>query len=148
MEKPIKHESFKAEFGAGTYFIGDPCYALRDDLYSKWGSENNYDDGNYGYFAVGSTMYGDGTYYDNYTRREYGVDAGILGVVNMQYADKKYDTDFLNKLGQVITVKEKLTFEYDSEERSFNYQYDGNQIYIETGDSEEEEEDYEEDYDE
>lgn len=26
----IEHKSFKAEFKAGTYFIGDPCYALRE----------------------------------------------------------------------------------------------------------------------
>ena len=142
MANEIKHKSFKAEFGAGNYFIGDPCYTLRDDLYEKWGEENNYDDGDYGYFAVGSTKYGDGTYYDNFNR-EYGVDAGILGVVNMEYSEPdKYDVDLLNKLGRLVRVKDKLIFEYDHETCTFTYSYDGNYLEILTEEVEDTEEDY------
>lgn len=146
MTKPIQHKSFKAEFKAGTYFIGDPCYALRDDLYEKWGTDNNYDDGDYEYFAVGSTAYGDGTYEDIYSGKGYGVDAGILGVVNMDYADTKYDIDFLNKLGKVITVEKFLLFEYDHQTCTFIYTYDDNgKIEIEI-EFEEEEDNLEDEY--
>lgn len=127
MVKEIQHRTFKAEFGTGTYFIGDPCYALRDDLYEKWGEENNYSDGNYGYFAVGSTMYGDGIYHDIYSGKGFGVDAGILGVVNMEYAKPNAnENDILYKLGQIIKVEKSLIFEYDSKSCTFRYQYDDN----------------------
>ena len=144
MTNQIKSESFKAEFKPGTYFIGDPCYALREDLYEKWGDENNYDDGNYDYFAAGSTKYGDGTYKDDYTGREYGVDAGILGIVNMEYAADKYNEETLNQLGQIVKVEKSLTFEYNADTCTFTYQYDDNKcINIETEDlSDDEEEDY------
>ena len=137
----IEHKSFKAEFKAGTYFIGDPCYALREDLYDKWGEEHNYADGNYEYFAVGSTAHGDGTYTDSFTLREFGVDAGILGVVNMNFADKKYDIECLNRLGLVIEIKDKLIFEYDNESHTFTYYADDKTIEIQTEDFEDEDED-------
>lgn len=145
MEKPIQHKSFQAEFKAGTYFIGDPCYALRDDLYEKWGTDNNYDDGDYGYFAVGSTAYGDGTYDDIYSNKSYGVDAGILGVVNMEYANPDAnENDILNRLGKIITVEKSLKFEYDHESCIFRYQYDDNNIIeILTAESEDDEDEIE-----
>lgn len=143
MTKPIQHKTFKAEFGAGIYFIGDPCYALKEELYEKWGTENNYDDGDYGYFAVGSTKYGDGTYYDNFYRA-YGVDAGILGVVNMEYSEPdKYDVDLLNELGRLVRVKDKLIFEYNHETCTFIYSYDGTNLDILTDEIEEDGEDIE-----
>ena len=128
MTNQIKSESFKAEFKPGTYFIGDPCYALREDLYEKWGDENNYDDG---------------TYKDDYTGREYGVDAGILGIVNMEYAANKYDEETLNQLGQIVKVEKSLTFEYNADTCTFTYQYDDNKcINIETEDLSDDEEEY------
>lgn len=138
----IEHKSFKAVFKAGTYFIGDPCYALRDDLYEKWGDENNYTDGDYDYFAVGSTAYGDGSYEDIYSGTEYGVDAGILGVVNMDYAKPDAnENDILNKLGKIITVEKYLIFEYDKDSCTFKYQYDdNNNIEIHTVEDDDEDE--------
>lgn len=138
----IEHKSFRAEFKPGTYFIGDPCYALRDELYEKWGHENNYADGNYDYFAVGSTAYGDGVYDDIYSGKSYGVDAGILGVVNMDYANPNAnENDILNKLGKIITVEKFLIFEYDCESCAFKYQYDDiNNIEILTVEPEDEDE--------
>lgn len=139
----IEHKSFKAEFKPGTYFIGDPCYALRDDLYEKWGNENNYADGNYDYFAVGSTAYGDGIYDDVYSGKGYGVDAGILGVVNMDYANPNAnENDTLNELGTIITVEKSLIFEYDKDSCTFKYQYDdNNNIEIHTVEDDNDDED-------
>ncbi len=138
--KQTENKSFKAEFKPGTYFIGDPCYALRKDLYDKWGTDNDYTDGDYGYFAVGSTAYGDGTFFDSYSGSEFGVDAGILGVVNLDYSAPNCDISRLNNLGKVITVEKCLTFEYDSEACIFYYKYDDNQS-IEINTAEEYEED-------
>lgn len=147
--KQIVHKSFKAEFKPGLYFIGDPCYALRDDLYDKWGNDNNYDDGDYGYFAVGSTAYGDGTYKDNISGHEFCVDAGILGVVNMKYANPDANKDgILNRLGKLISVKKSLKFEYDHEKALFSYEYDDSYIEIPTMQFDDEEDYDEEDYDE
>ena len=140
----IEHKSFKAEFKAGTYFIGDPCYVLRDDLYDKWGTDNNYSDGNYGYFAVGSTAYGDGIYEDIASGKNYFVDAGILGIVNMDYSKQEFPYVYsLNELGSIITVKESLLFEYNHETHTFKYEYDDdNIIFIETGFEEDDNEEY------
>lgn len=142
--KQTENQSFKAEFKPGTYFIGDPCYALRDDLYDKWETDNDYADGNYGYFAVGSTAYGDGLYSDSYSDRNFGVDAGVLGIVNLEYSAPDCNIELLNKLGQVIVVEKCLIFEYDSEAHIFYYKYDDNQfIEIHTAEDDEYEEDIE-----
>lgn len=141
--KQAENQSFKAEFKPGTYFIGDPCYALREDLYDKWGTDNDYADGDYGYFAVGSTAYGDGTFFDSYSGSEFGVDAGILGVVNLDYSAPDCDIAGLNDLGKVITVEKCLTFEYDSKAHIFYYEYDDKFIEIHTAEYSEDDEDME-----
>lgn len=91
-------------FPAGKYYIGDPCYAVKDEKWSDliestgcFGLEDrletkylNWDDGAFIYngrkcFASG-TVYGDGTYYDK-QYREYGVDAGLLGIIPFESCD-------------------------------------------------------------
>ena len=139
----IEHKSFTAEFNAGTYFIGDPCYVLREDLYEKWGKEYNYADGGYGYFAVGSTAYGDGVYEDVLSEKGYAVDAGILGVVNMDYSQQNPEQDkvfTLNELGKIVVIKDKLIFKYDHNEHIFYYDCDGEEIEIHTETAQEEDE--------
>lgn len=78
---------------AGTYFIADPCYIIRDEQYDRLLQETNYfghdlpDRGNIFIdsvtklpFAVFSTAYGDGCYLDE-SGFEYGVDAGCISCV-------------------------------------------------------------------
>lgn len=91
-------------FPAGTYYIGDPCYAVKDENWSSlidstgcFGLHDrleelysNWDDGTFVYngkkcFASG-TSYGDGTYYDR-EMREYGVDAGLLSIMPLDVCD-------------------------------------------------------------
>ena len=82
------------------FYFGDPCYALREDLYREWinwGNEREKKEGrwcNDGKFVfegkeimvVDSTAYGDGGYPG--TRMTYGVDAGCLAVIPLEYCDE------------------------------------------------------------
>jgi hypothetical protein len=93
-------------FPAGKYYIGDPCYAIKDEnwipLLDDTGylglhkeKENgeplvNWDDGLFSYrfrtcFAHG-TAYGDGCYMSN-TGLEFGVDAGLLSIIPFDVVD-------------------------------------------------------------
>lgn len=73
----------------GTYYIGDPCYLFDESSWGKVIAITNYfkEDGRYDIFGkkcfVGGTKYGDGTYDDNYGR-EYGVDAGLIGILPIE----------------------------------------------------------------
>lgn len=91
-------------FPAGKYYIGDPCYAVKD---GKWielvettgcfGLHNkfeipydNWNDGLFLYngkkcFAEG-TAYWVGSYQDN-KGRIYGVDAGLIGIMPLECCD-------------------------------------------------------------
>lgn len=73
---------------AGTYYIGDPCYAFQGDDWNKILDENDYFNAeecsfkNIPLFAV-STKHGDGCYEDQYGN-EYPVDAGLIGCVPIE----------------------------------------------------------------
>jgi len=75
---------------AGTYYIGDLCYMMKDSVYDKiWGNKYNYDSGNYertgdkpAYFSMMHTTFGDGLMVDR-TGVEYGIDAGIIGICSI-----------------------------------------------------------------
>lgn len=89
--------SFKREarpfirmFPAGTYYIGDPCYAF-DESWGKILDDNNFfekHDQQINGVAVlcGSTAYGDGTYKDQFGN-EYPVDAGLIGILPVELLD-------------------------------------------------------------
>ena len=70
------------------FFVGDICYALKDEIYDGvWGAhdyENEQyttEDGNQ--FIVAGTAWGDGEYKDNFGHL-YPVDAGVIGVVPLE----------------------------------------------------------------
>lgn len=76
---------------AGRYYVGDLCYVMHDvwDEVCDLMFPNSYNGhGEYGKFklkdgrefAVYSTAYGDGTYYDG-SGRKYWVDAGVIGCI-------------------------------------------------------------------
>jgi hypothetical protein len=75
----------------GKYYIGDLCYIMDDDVegnpYDNVFGGTGYSAGLYtkenkGSFYVANTAYGDGAYKGS-NQVEYGVDAGIIGIVNM-----------------------------------------------------------------
>lgn len=119
---------------AGTYVVGDPCYSIANDGWMDWleaADFRNPDKGHVlqatirGKVAVGvKTFAGDGCFTGT-DGNEYGVDAGMIGLVPIEVADK-------NDLGErrvVVTFDEPVT--------CFN-DYDGNitlgDIVIATGD--------------
>lgn len=78
------------EMPAGEYIIGDPCYSVPNDRWIEWLNLADYMNSNDGVIAaeldghpiVGvHTMYGDGTYYDQFDNW-YDVDAGLIGLVS------------------------------------------------------------------
>lgn len=92
-----RHPHWEAMVPAGTYWLGDPCYCIDNqnvwmNLCSQWFSGDGYERNplvHHGdHFVLGfSTQHGDGCYADNYGF-EYGVDAGMIGLVPVGFADK------------------------------------------------------------
>jgi hypothetical protein len=89
---------------AGTYFLGDPCYAVPDALWDALLQSCDYFQSRpigevNGHKVLGfNTKYGDGTYVDQ-DGNEFGVDAGLIGLVPEALIDKdemcaNYGTDF------------------------------------------------------
>jgi hypothetical protein len=107
----------------GKYYIGDPCYVFSHDTKS-WEELlelTNYFDGElyefkgYPIFAY-STAWGDGVYVDNYDRA-YGVDAGLIGIVDVRLIEiNKDDCKKLfsrDGIGHIFTFKNEFEIETD-----------------------------------
>ena len=80
------------------FVVTDVCYVLREDYYTNfWGKKHNYADGIFeinGFrFAVGSTAYGDGVYFDNESHK-YPVDAGNIALVPLELVGKEDGLSF------------------------------------------------------
>lgn len=94
----------------GTYVVGDPCYSIPDRMWMTWLEAADYETNDRrhvlaaaidGYVAVGvSTAFGDGVYRGS-DGFEYGVDAGLLGLVPIEVAK---DVDRNLEVGLVTTV--------------------------------------------
>ncbi len=100
----------------GTYYIGDLCYAIEDwDAFCKLTIKGN--ECIYGEFPWKTgklwqhgTAYGDGCYEDQ-EGNEYGVDAGLIGVLPIEFADKtEYE---LSELGRVQEFPNGLECSYE-----------------------------------
>lgn len=120
------------------FYIGDICYVLSDDIYDEvWGGAG-YEDGIYevpenGFkFAVAGTAYGDGCYTDN-NYRQYGVDAGVIGLVPKELVDKDMDGgNFFEGAGEAFFIANEGKFEIILP--------GGSRVHIDTADYAEEEE--------
>lgn len=137
------------KFQPGKYYVGDLCYVLSerwDEFCSLTISGRRVLDGTFAFkdgttFWTHGTMYGDGSYYDE-QRREYGVDAGLIGVVALKDIDE--NPNCIDG-GQIIEFKH--AFEPYYQNGTF---YIGN-ITIKTGDdarnyySEDEDDDWDSD---
>jgi hypothetical protein len=98
----------------GKYFIGDPCYAIRDN-WDEFCDESFKKDTMDSYkgtpmFCHG-TAYGDG-YFRGSDKKNYGVDAGIIGVVPMSLVTET-DMNELKRLGTVKIFKEDFKCFYN-----------------------------------
>ena len=128
-------------FSPGKYYVGDLCYVLGDrwDEFCELTIKGNEClDGGFimsdnTRFWTHGTAYGDGTYRDNFGR-EYGVDAGIIGVVSIDQID---DDPSCIEGGQVI--------EFD---REFEPYYADGMFFIGNIQIDTASNDYDNDYDE
>ena len=135
---------------AGTYFISDPCYIIRDEKYDRLLGETNY----FGHnlpdrggifidsvtelpFAVFSTAYGDGCYRDE-SGFEYGVDAGCIACVPVAMVDGRSRAgDSIN----LVTFDSPFEVGYNDGLITFGH------VNIQTSGGYEYEEDYQEELD-
>ena len=82
---------------AGTYWIGDPCYAVPNDRWMEWLQAADYENQDVliadldGRPVLGiGTAYGDGTYPGD-DGNSYPVDAGLIGAVPIELVDGEPD---------------------------------------------------------
>ena len=104
--------SFSGGFLANIVYVGDLCYCLNYDVYQEAielaDYEGKFDSTVSGMHVEGafvSTQYGDGDYIGS-DGKEYAVDAGIIGIVNITSAAATEGEDFkiFSKLGRVIKL--------------------------------------------
>ena len=105
------------------WYIGDPCYALKEEVYDDWGRKSDYDDCSFKdentglSFAVQSTAYGDGCYESNSPKGwSFPVDAGCICIAPIELCDpEKVAT--LNERGKdfgyIVEGQGEATIEYD-----------------------------------
>jgi hypothetical protein len=120
----------------GTYYIGDLCYVLSDNVYDTiFGGLGGYDAGLYtkknsnDFFLVASTTYGDGLYTSS-DQKQFAVDAGIIGIAPMSLVSKN------DGGGQFYTFDKPVKCKFRGGRFSFTSGH--NEIVIDTsGDDEE-----------
>lgn len=91
---------------AGEYYVSDPCYCFNNDTWHKIGAITNWfqDEEKPVFEYKGkpclafSTAHGDGLFTDN-QGREYGVDAGMIGLIPVEVADKAPCEGIGHKIG-------------------------------------------------
>jgi hypothetical protein len=138
-------ESFKINIKSGKMYIGDLCYALRDDIYDNvWGKQNQYNDGAYqtpeGDFAMVGTAYGDGSYLGS-DGMEYPVDAGIIGICDMALVDKD-----VHGLGTVVEADGEANISYENGTIAITYNNNGATKFVDIETAEDYEDEEDEDY--
>lgn len=143
---------------AGTYLVGDPCYAFSNDLDENWQNwlEDAWKDADPNQIrildgrvkgmrvAASGTAYGDGEYYDQ-NGFSYMVDAGMLGAVHIKFLrnlypehDGKTNDELEAALGmRVVEFARPFHVEYDDGIIQIGH------IMIQTGDEDDEDEDEE-----
>lgn len=128
------NKKFQINSKNGVY-LGDLCYALDDKVYhGEWGDKYGFEDGAYKddetglEFAMVGTSYGDGCYPGS-DGNDYPVDAGIIGVCDINLATK----DEAKRLGTFLPHwKGIVTIEFYNGD--IIAKYGDERIVIETGD--------------
>lgn len=124
---------------AGTYWIGDLCYVMHDvwDEFCEKAYDSKTGQANNGVMVLNNgvqvawfnTMYGDGTYND-VQRREYPVDAGLIGCIRIDNINAGKDNDMYGG----HTVNFAKAFECGYEDGLIWFGYGKDAVDIETGD--------------
>lgn len=106
----------------GKIYIGDPCYAMREDVYyDVWGKDTperaGFQDGEMECegvtFAIGGTAHGDGEYLGSDGTR-FGVDAGVIGAVPFELVDEAKLAGYKTPPGLIVNENE-VVLEYSDE---------------------------------
>jgi hypothetical protein len=129
-------ETYRFTAPAGEYYIGDLCYVLSDEIYDKVFGGEGYEPGLYtqkgtnNFFLVDGTAYGDGMYFSS-DQREFGVDAGIIGITPVNCMAKN------DGGGQIYTFKDPVECRFKN--GLFSFTSGSKRITIDTrgGDDEE-----------
>ena len=105
-------QNFEITVPAGTYWLGDPCYAVPESDWLPLLETCDYFNqpvGSLAGFSVyaSGTAYGDGCYSDEHGR-EFGVDAGLIGLVPVAYGLRPGASQLMHK----IVVTAPTTFGY------------------------------------
>lgn len=117
----MKKENFSFELPAGTYYIGDLCYALSDDVYDKIFGGTGYSAGIYkerstGHtFALAHTAWGDGEF-EGSDGKKFAVDAGIIGICSIALKKKSGNGGHVYTFGSPVKCHFKMgwfTFFWD-----------------------------------
>jgi len=113
---------------AGKYWLGDPCYIIRDKDWLHFCNKYSFNDAegnhcvtlqdNISVLAF-STYHGDGCYLDQHGN-SYPVDAGLIGLVPWEYTEKftenfteKDSTEYLTLSNVVEFTEDTLCFTTD-----------------------------------
>jgi hypothetical protein len=88
----IKSKAVSVQVPAGKYVLGDPCYSVPDEHWDALLASCEYFNEPVGTVngvkvLAFSTKWGDGCYQDQF-ENEYGVDAGLIGLVPIALATK------------------------------------------------------------
>ena len=92
---------------AGTYFLGDPCYAVPSEMWDDLLASCDFFKLPVGtvrrtqVLAFG-TRWGDGTYTDG-EGNSYPVDAGLIGLTPIALASARLDSWGLSSMGRIVT---------------------------------------------
>jgi hypothetical protein len=117
----VRATGWKVTVPPGTYFLGDPCYAVPDaDWAPLLASCDTFERPvgcvrGFEVLAFG-TRWGDGTYTDG-DGNEYGVDAGLIGLtpMGMNPSGKDQYGGDLAALGQIVTFPDETVCTTDGE---------------------------------
>ena len=154
------NKTYEAVMKCKSFYVGDPCYVMSDDLYDKYGcscndlSGNGDTDGGIGTTPEGlvvsvihSTECGDGCF------EGYCVDSGQIGVVNGDLCLSKEEcSGWFTEFIKVPSGEARVTLEYEDgtfyiqvEDEQTGEELYNNNIYTGWDDDDEEDEEYEED---
>lgn len=108
---------------AGTYYVGDLCYVFDDEDWQEicglmYDTDGNAKDNFINYKGIemfwANTMYGDGSYSDQYGH-EYPVDAGLIGAVRFEDLTSEKSKNIVKEgFGQLIEFGRDFSCSSDS----------------------------------
>ena len=117
----FESQGWTAKVPAGSYFLGDPCYAVPSHLWNELLDSCEVFEKPVGtvsgvqVLAFG-TRWGDGTFEDA-QGVSYPVDAGLIGLTPISLAQQRPDFDELTNMGRIVEFTQTTRCERDAKGR-------------------------------